>query len=701
MENKILLCFTDGIDNKFRDYLEKISESGFEVHLYDNISEIQFKPHNILNILEPDWKMSSIYFASNIEKFFKLVYRLYHQSFDGFFYYEDDTAKYNVDLEDIYKMLLAMPFNSKENLYKPILTNMNADFNPASPEKSKIQKYYYLHGKYYLFEPFNGKKEIIFLEQGDCKFNFKNLILYYDNSKLEKAMDIFQRLDSSLKYFYKEYSDIENILKELKLTINSSNELVRLFYIRSLELASENFGIYVKIFILSFLINIKHNAEYINNILCIALENSVINRESKFFILFQCARVLFVNNGLGDEQTSILIRKLYRTIYEQFNSQFSSECKFIPKEHRDRELVLVLTNQFISLNHGPTKTTLDRCRSLTNHLHKKVMLINTKEMMTLRGAVPFYNMVHGSIIKDYDKIHSMPYKDIEVPFYQPNCLMPADNEINNILNIIKEYKPYFILNIGGESVVADICSKIVPVMVVSTVPSGLPLTESQFHDIGRKLTDGDLNYLNMFGFTKDNIIESVFTFDFKPQQHTYSKKEFNLPENKFLLAVVGARLNDEVTDSFIRMLVNTINQYNTHVVFLGYFDKYDKYSEADETFSKNSTYLGFQEDVLGILELCDLYVNPLRAGGATSAVEAMYKGVPAVTFSSGDVSIATKKDFWVNSYDEMYELIGKYSEDKVFYRKMSAKAKERALILMDTDAQLENAINYIEKSKLF
>ncbi|EXX88240.1 hypothetical protein BG53_00910 [Paenibacillus darwinianus] len=218
--------------------------------------------------------------------------------------------------------------------------------------------------------------------------------------------------------------------------------------------------------------------------------------------------------------------------------------------------------------------------------------------------------------------------------------------------------------------------------------------------IGRGRTAKDVQFLQQLGIDGDSIIESVFTFDFKPQENRYTRAQLNLPENKFLIAVIGARLNDEVTPAFLDVF-EQLYKLGAHLVFIGGFDKHAEYAAKNSVFAEHSTALGFQSDVLAIMELCDLYANPQRTGGGSSAAEALYKGVPVVTLDSGDVSVAAGGDFHVHSYEEMTHMIKRYIQEDRFYETMSGKARERAELLMSTERQFSEVVRLITENKHF
>ena len=131
------------------------------------------------------------------------------------------------------------------------------------------------------------------------------------------------------------------------------------------------------------------------------------------------------------------------------------------------------------------------------------------------------------------------------------------------------------------------------------------------------------------------------------------------------------------------------------MVFAGIYEKYEEMLTEYPILSAKSNYIYQCEDVLALMEHCDLYVNPVRLGGGFSVIEAFIKGVPGVYTSYGDVYAAGGKEFAVNNLEEMADQILHYQQDKAFYQEMSEKAKERARLMtssvdafMDLDKEI-------------
>ncbi len=246
---------------------------------------------------------------------------------------------------------------------------------------------------------------------------------------------------------------------------------------------------------------------------------------------------------------------------------------------------------------------------------------------------------------------------------------------------------------------SNLANKIIPVVTVGLGPADFEYTTTSYQTLSRKITETDIRLLSELGINEKHVIESVFTSSLKPQTEKIARGELGIPEDKFLIIVVGARLDQEVTDEFLKTMNDVVSD-KMILCFLGYFNEYENKLSKYPELMKNSKFLGFCNDILSRMEICDLYVNPLRKGGGTSCVEAMYMGVPVVTCGYGDVSVNVGEDFWVEDYDEMKSKILQYYNDREFYEIMSEKARKRTEKLLDTEGEFVRILDEVEKREL-
>ena len=193
-----------------------------------------------------------------------------------------------------------------------------------------------------------------------------------------------------------------------------------------------------------------------------------------------------------------------------------------------------------------------------------------------------------------------------------------------------------------------------------------------------------------------HIIESTFVYKLDDPIRCYHKKDFNISDSKFVIAIVGSRLSIEIDDYFIS-IINDIFDLDPDilVVFMGIFDDYDQKKEV-LGFQDRVINLGYQSDLRGMLNIADIYLNPIRKGGGTSAVEALAEEVPVITLANCDVAYAVGCEFQCDNIESVFKTILKYKNDRNFYNIKRKLAKERASQVINTESVIKNVLNSIK-----
>lgn len=737
-----IFCFIDkqeSITGEIDNIINKFDSLGDDVFLYTDICGPDSNPVDILytidTVLKKDETNITKIFISNITNLFQIIYRLYHQIFDYFFYfYQQETLDYS--LGEVYRTIFSMQINESEMLYKTVYSNLYKfsinNFNCKIQDYSKLynidllnqtekntnnddlpillRKYYYINGTYYFFEPILTDKKVVIRpsinrnlsEISSLKFRYPGYDrmgyqYHYNNGLIQNLFQLLFPISAkSIEDIYTILDVIENDIPDyypyiFKMTCCILDDAIQL---------DNDRNILDNILLLSFLMQVTGRSDYLNLMLTLAIQSNVLNCDNKYYIWNQVKRYLLSGKAAGDAATEDLMQKLYMEAFNGYREKLDENLNQIPKGKRDENLIVVFTIQFLSERHAPTRTTLERCYTLAKLLGKKILLINTKEQYTTNGIVLLHHPCSGNIIAEYSKITAYQYKDLSIPFFQPGSNMPSINEIKQIIERIKAMKPFMIFSIGNGSITADLCGRIVPEAAIGVAFSNLPTTAATFSVIGRTISESEWDKLVKKGYQKDNIIESTFTFELIPKKSKFSRKELDIPENKFILVTVGIRLDTEIDDEFIETVQKSF-RWGTHIVFAGNFSRYEYFCNKYSELQINSTFIGYCEDILALMEICDLYVNPRRLGGGFSIVEAFHEGKPGVTIDTGDISVAAGQDFCVKNYDEMLMVINKYIEDKDFYEMMVEKALEREKEVTDSAKSMDAIIKQIQENALF
>lgn len=429
-----------------------------------------------------------------------------------------------------------------------------------------------------------------------------------------------------------------------------------------------------------------------------ALHSSELTLYNLFYYWRQALRFGLRKKNLQDQKQ--LLDQIYKKLRKEYEEACWDLLTPILQEDRNPDLIYVITLQFIGLDHPPTRTALERIKVLNCDLNKKVKVINTCEPMTSLGKFPMYAAQTGSVNDGITGNRIYQYDGFVFSFEQSPRDMPEIDEVRRMLQEIRADKPYMILVIGNGSMVADMASNVVPVVNIPVAFSSVWIREGQYTAVGRHFSDEEKQ--QYFGTTAlpVNIIESTFSFQLKEQKAHYQRADLGLPEEQFLLLVVGTRLHNEVDDEFIIEMMPLLEQ-NAFFVFAGKFNNYEMYCDKYPVFGANSSYLGYQDDIMAVNELVDLYVNPRRLGGGYSIIETFSKGVPGVTLRNGDIAAAAGEAFCVDDYEQMRNVILQYMTNLSFYKEQAQKAVKRVEEVTDTAGALQHILSEAANKELF
>ena len=441
------------------------------------------------------------------------------------------------------------------------------------------------------------------------------------------------------------------------------------------------------IFFYSAAIYAKHSATTLTALLdYILLHQKDLLPDTLFYLFGQLSRLIFVYPELNTPDNFIKTWQLLDYSISRYETIFSDFLVPIPSNARNDNFVLVLTDQFLNFMHGPTKTAADRCKILSEYMKKNVLLVNTAEAMSTRGITPFFNAQHGNYNKDLLSIDHIEWKSCRIPYFQCEPLMPDNDIIKILLSMIHKQRPAYIISIGNGGIVAALASHIVPTLSIGLLPSGLSMTGIPFQTLSRPLNDADRHLLRAVGRSEHSVIIGTFGTSILEQTIWRTRESVNLPSEAWLAALVGGRLDQELNPAFWDMAEKAVS-LGIEFVILGPF----KQSNLEKAFALHPALtgklhpMGLVEDVLSYLDLCDLYINPVRAGGGTSCVEAMSIGLPVITTAFGDVSVNVGEQFQTESYDTMLDLLSRYITDFDFYQSQCLAARKRAAILLNAE----------------
>ena len=499
----------------------------------------------------------------------------------------------------------------------------------------------------------------------------------------------------NLAYEYREdiYVEVSYCLKQNEDNLQKDTS----FLLDELE---ETSSVYEKIFLYLHMQSRINNPVYVEKALDEVIASDELSVDEKYFVYSRIKAIFFSNPVFKTtDYYEDRLDDLYKQIVDYYLERVDLKQGYIPIENRNKDFVLVITGQMLMIQHGPTKTTLDRCKILIENMEKEVLLINTGTCLPNSPIVPVPSMLSGNYIDEYCDADAFNYEGVKIPYVQMQHRLPTVDEIKGLIQLVCEYKPYQIVVIGT-AFAEEILCKLIDTIVISLAPSKMERTFVQYQQIGRPINDIDRRILKYRNLTEDHVISDVFTSHLAPQEGDKTRGELSLPEDAPIGVVVGGRLQSEITEEFINALKPAMEN-GMYLLVLGGIDALkSKFQEWLGKLYDQMIMPGMVSDPLAYLDHCFIYRNPYRDGGGTSSVEAMSKGVPVVTIRKGDVYTNTGEEFGVADYEEMKDKIIEYMENLEYHNRMSDVARKRAELMLDSSTAFMRVMNEFEKRML-
>lgn len=381
--------------------------------------------------------------------------------------------------------------------------------------------------------------------------------------------------------------------------------------------------------------------------------------------------------------------ELYKYIYEKIERLINLNLDKL--ETPNKNLIILITSQFLQVEHAPTRRVLDYAYILVKKLGKQVVIINDSGLnyYPCRCLVQDVNMNFMDI---YNKTENIKYKDVIVPYMQISAYMPDIYCMKEMLMYIYDLNPGLIYNIGGSSLLADLCGKFA---VTASLPcsTDIPITMSKYLLVGRTLQDSDSDRIKRLE-SYQQIIETVINYVPVDNKVKYEREKYGLKESDFVIIVIGNRLDSEIDTEFLSLMNKIIKEENVHIMFVGNLSQKDKIERIVSNKEKLH-FIGQINNANKMIAICNLYCNPKRSGGGRSSFEALHSGVPVVTLKYGDVYYTCGNTFTVQNYGEYFEKVQQYIYDKQYMGIMKTKAKKRAEYLSDIEKTQKDILDKI------
>lgn len=326
----------------------------------------------------------------------------------------------------------------------------------------------------------------------------------------------------------------------------------------------------------------------------------------------------------------------------------------------DFDSVVVVT-QLLNLQHAPTADAIDYVRIL-RQLGYRPLVINTNELPEQTG-LPLIDAFAANKRSDLTGMMTLDTDNESFPLFTPPAEMPSREGLALTAALIRTIDPRLCIKVGGFSLLQEELGEIAPSVIFPTSTNLVPSRRCAsvlFND----LSESDRVLMADQGIGKQNIFDG-YRYSYrlpvvKPQ--AFERSQFGADASDFVIAIVGNRLSTEVDREF-RSLLMALRAHipQAKILFVGPLDS-DAQHDIRNQLGDAAAFLAYANDLCSLYRCCNLYLNPRRSGGGTSAALALAAGIPAYSLNTGDVARILPQSFVFEKPDALVSAVVELAE---------------------------------------
>lgn len=351
-----------------------------------------------------------------------------------------------------------------------------------------------------------------------------------------------------------------------------------------------------------------------------------------------------------------------------------------------------VTNQFIGENHQPSRDCFDFARLMQDNHDLDVLILNTNLLPTEISStfVPPFTATLMTMFKDFQVVNV--FGDLaRMVSYTETAFTRA--KLEAILRTIGSFSPDVVVGFGGGNVIADLIARARACPVVA-----IPSTTGPMHSMADIILGFDRNDWTA---QVPAIYRRPYAGRFRPFTFGYSlpplKPEtanYDLPEDAPIVAVVGTRLDLEVTPEFFALLETILDRRPNAVVAFAGEAPVIAARAAKSRHAARFRALGHVHDIRSFYRRCALFLNPPRQGGGGGVAYALAEGLPVVATPQGDGASVAGNSFHVADMTEMLDKTLALLDDPALRAAAGERAKARFAEIGDRNRSVAELLAY-------
>ncbi|WP_377810696.1 glycosyltransferase [Azospirillum sp. A29] len=339
--------------------------------------------------------------------------------------------------------------------------------------------------------------------------------------------------------------------------------------------------------------------------------------------------------------------------------------------------VVLVTNQFLSLRHQPSRDLLSYAAVLEERCGREVVILNTNIMPADIHSL-FVPSFASSVEPAFDGKQVIEADGRTFRMLSSTGRGLSRDKIDWFLRAVDWHDPDVVVSLGGSVIVADLLAAARPALCIPTTSGATPSLAGIVLDFGggSRPASGPL----AASWRPFRFLHSLIGApepDGTASSRAASRAGYGLPDDAFLCLVIGNRLDEEADGAFLAMLESLIDRApRVAVAFAGEAGALPRRLQGSR-HAERLFHLGYVTDMADLMRTADAYVNPQRTGGGASAAEALAAGVVPVSLPVGDVSAVIGARFVVPDYAAAVERLALLAADPAIFAEAAAEARSR------------------------
>lgn len=506
-----------------------------------------------------------------------------------------------------------------------------------------------------------------------------------------RQLDILRKFSECIKCF--EQLDIKDI-EDLKgmygvLTEKEQKEVVHV-------INESMMGVDRERFILLSIFADNNKTSYLLECMADAAINAQFKLEDYYRIFVQFRYAVFTLPKTEQEA----LNRLYLHIYDRCVAELKPSWSYRNYECRNKNRIMIITDQLLGEQHSPTQIVINQYYYLKRAGYDVDILVVNESNIDMEGGLWGSKGRKMSCGVETEGFFHTSYFGYDVHFY--NTFLDVKNlkkSMCGILDYVYDRNPLFVISVGGTSLVSDIASTFTTV-IAKGLTKDIPITMTKYI-IYHENMDMKNAYFNL----NENIVPLNCDFNnvLEPPAEGDEDIISDISEIKgFKVAIVGNRLDDEVDDVFLEFLDEQTKAIDDIIYIVVGNCKRLKSILLHKISDKRVVFVGFVENLAGVMKACDVYLNPPRAGGGFSAHIALKNNIPIITLNDCDVYSWVGDRFVCNDLDDMGYTLKRYYEDMDFRNRKIKECGERcAEMELSEEEGINNTKRFCEDVKAY